>query len=60
AGKLEIQIDGQISGTVDLSVQGERKSQQLVYEQTNLASGKHMVRIINRGGKVAIDAVIVK
>jgi hypothetical protein len=60
AGKMEIQIDGQTRGTVDLSVQGERKSQQLVYEQTDLTSGKHIVRIINRDGKVAIDALIVK
>lgn len=60
AGKLEIQIDEQTRATVDLSVSGERQSQQLIFEQTGLTSGKHLVKIINRGGKVAIDAIVVK
>jgi alpha-L-fucosidase len=61
AGKIEIQIDGQIPTTVDLSIPGERKPQQLVYEETDLVDGEHLIKIINRGfGKVAIDALIIK
>lgn len=61
AGKIEIQIDGQTRNTVDLSTQGERKSQQVIYEESGLAGGKHEIKIINRGGgKVAIDALVTK
>jgi alpha-L-fucosidase len=61
AGKIEIRIDGKTRSTVDLSITGDRQAQQIVYEETSLASGKHMVNIINRGsGKVAVDAVIIE
>jgi alpha-L-fucosidase len=61
AGKMEIQIDGKIRSIIDLSIIGERKSQQLVFEETGLTNDKHIIKIINRGqGKVAIDALIVK
>ena len=60
AGKIEIQIDGQSRTTVDLSNTGERMPQQIVYEATGLASGKHIIKIINSGsGKVAVDALII-
>ena len=60
-GKIEIQIDGQIHATVDLSIVGKRMPQQVVYKETGLSSGKHSIKIINRGsGKVAIDALIIK
>ena len=58
AGMIEIQIDGQTRVTVDLSIAGEREPQQVVYKETGLASGKHLIKIINRGpGKVAVDAL---
>jgi hypothetical protein len=61
AGKIEIQIDGQIRSIVDLSLVGTRKPQQIVYEQTGLPAEKHVISIISRGsGKVAIDALIIK
>ena len=61
AGKIEIQVDGQTRATADLSINGERKPQQVVYELTGLASGKHIINIINRGpGKVVVDAIIIK
>jgi alpha-L-fucosidase len=61
AGKMEIQIDGQTRATIDLSTVGERKPQQLVYEETGLAAGKHIIKIINSGsGKVDVDALIIK
>ena len=61
AGKIEIQIDGQTRTIIDLSILGSRKPQQVVYEETGLASGKHIIKIVNRGsGKVAVDALIIK
>jgi alpha-L-fucosidase len=60
AGKIEIQIDGQTLNIIDLSAQGERKPQQLIYEKTGLDSGKHVIKILNRGGgKVSVDALII-
>jgi alpha-L-fucosidase len=61
AGKIEIQIDGKTRAAIDLSIVGERKPQQVVYELTGLSSGKHTINIVNRGsGPVAIDALVVK
>lgn len=61
AGKIEIQIDGQTRATIDLAIVGSRKPQQVVYDETGLAAGKHIISIVNRGtGKVAIDALICK
>jgi len=61
AGKVEIQIDGTIHTSIDLSVQGKRQAQQNVYETTGLTPGQHNIKIINRGpGPVAIDALVVQ
>jgi alpha-L-fucosidase len=61
AGKIEVQIDGQMRATADLSTTGARQAQQTVCEVTGLASGKHAIAIINRGpGPVAVDALIVR
>jgi alpha-L-fucosidase len=61
AGKIEILIDGQTRTSINLSISGERKPQQIVYEETGLAAGKHIIKIINSGsGKVAVDALIIK
>ncbi len=61
AGKIEIQIDGQVSATVDLSAAGGRQAQQLVSEVSGLSSGKHTISIINRGpGPVAVDAIVAR
>jgi hypothetical protein len=61
AGKIEIQIDGQSRSTVDLSTTGDRKPQKVVYEETGLAFGNHIIKIINKGsGTVAVDALIVR
>ncbi|MEO6732140.1 MAG: alpha-L-fucosidase [Ferruginibacter sp.] len=59
AGKIEIKIDGRTRATVDLSENGVRKAQQVVYEIRGLSAGKHAISIIHRGGgKVAVDALI--
>jgi alpha-L-fucosidase len=61
AGQIEIQIDGKIRATVDLSVSGARQAQQNVYEATGLTPVRHVIKIINRGpGPVALDALVVK
>jgi len=59
AGTLEIQIDGQMNATADLSTTGTRQPQQLVAQVTGLTAGAHTIGIINRGpGTVAIDALV--
>jgi len=61
AGKVEIQIDGTIHTSIDLSVQGKRQAQQNIYETTGLTPGQHNIKIVNRGpGPVAIDALVVQ
>jgi alpha-L-fucosidase len=61
AGKIEIQIDGKISANVDLSVNGTRLPQQIVFEKSDLPQGKHIISVINLGPRpVGIDALIVK
>jgi alpha-L-fucosidase len=61
AGKIEIKIDGKTKAIVNLSVNGERQAQQVVYKMSGLNFGKHTIGIINRGsGKVAVDALIVR
>jgi alpha-L-fucosidase len=61
AGKIEIKIDEQTRATVDLTVKGSRKAQQIVFRTNGLTPGKHNIQIINRGpGPVAIDALVVE
>lgn len=61
AGKIEIQIDGRSRATIDLSVQGIRRAQQVVYEVNGLTPGAHSISIVNRGsGPVAVDAIVVQ
>ena len=61
AGKIEVQIDGQIRATADLSTDGTRMAQQVVCEISGLNSGRHSVSLVNRGpGPVAIDALVFK
>ena len=61
AGKIEIQIDGKTRGVADLSIVGVRQAQQVVYEVTNLTSGRHVINIVNRGnGPVAVDGILVR
>jgi len=61
AGKIEIQVDGQMKDTVDLSASGARQPQQMVSAVTGLTAGQHTISIINRGpGPVAVDAIAVK
>ncbi len=60
AGTIEIQIDGQLQGTVSLSSTGARQPQQAVFTATGLAAGSHTIGVANRGpGAVSIDAIVV-
>ena len=61
AGKIEVQIDGKTRAKADLSITGVRQAQQVVCRITGLTSGKHIIKIVNRGpGPVAIDALIAR
>jgi len=61
AGKIEIQIDGKILATTDLSTNGARLAQQVVCEVTDLTPGKHVINIVNLGpGQGAIDAIVIQ
>jgi alpha-L-fucosidase len=61
AGKMEVEIDGKVRATVDLSTTGVRQAQQVVYTESGLNPGKHTINIINQGsGKVAVDAIVVQ
>ncbi|HLN22199.1 MAG TPA: alpha-L-fucosidase [Bacteroidales bacterium] len=59
SGKIEVSVDGSNKTIVDLSTEGARKPQQKVYELTDLASGSHVITIVNKGSDpVAVDAFI--
>lgn len=59
AGKIEIFIDGKSKATVDLSANGVREPQQIVYKLSEVGPGTHSITIKNLGeGKVAVDALI--
>lgn len=61
AGKIEIQIDGKTRATADLSTTGPRQAQQVVCKVAGLTSGRHDMKIINRGsGPVAVDAIVIR
>jgi alpha-L-fucosidase len=61
AGSIEVQIDGQIRATADLSTTGARQAQQTVCDVTGLTPGKHSITIVNKGpGPVAVDALVVQ
>jgi alpha-L-fucosidase len=61
SGKIEVQIDGKIRSTADLSTTGTRQGQNVVCKVSDLTQGKHVVNIVNRGpGQVAIDAILAR
>jgi hypothetical protein len=61
AGKIEIKLDGNPRATIDLSTAGTRQVQQPVWQVGDLAPGKHVIEIVNRGGgPVAVDALVVR
>jgi alpha-L-fucosidase len=61
AGRIEIQIDGENRAVVDLSTEGKRKNQQVVYEADELSSGNHTIKFVNCGpGPVAVNALIIR
>ncbi len=59
AGKFEVLIDGKPAKIVDLSKITGKENQQVVYQSGKLAAANHTITIINRGGMVGIDALIV-
>jgi alpha-L-fucosidase len=59
AGKFEVLIDGKSTKIVDLAKIAGKENQQIVYQSGKLAAANHTITIINRGGMVGIDALIV-
>lgn len=59
AGKMEVLIDGKSMKTIDLSSAEGKKSQQVVYKVDKLTAANHIITLVNRGGNVAVDALIV-
>ena len=61
AGKIEIKIDNEFHGAVDLSTSGSHQAQRVVYKVSGLKQGRHIIKIINNGsGPVAVDALVVQ
>ncbi len=61
AGSVEIQIDEAPPTTVSLSNAGTRMPQQLVFEETGLAAGNHVLSVTHEsGGQVAVDAIVME
>ncbi len=59
AGKIEVLADGQSQGAFDLSTDGPRLAQQRICTIRNLPSGPdHVITVVNRGGRVAVDAFV--
>ena len=56
AGSMEIFIDGNSQSIVDLSTVDVCLPQQVVFQMENLVLGKHTLSIVNRKGKVSVDA----
>lgn len=59
AGKIEILADGESQGIFDLSTEGPRLPQQRICTIRDLPSGPdHVIKVVNRGGRVAVDAFV--
>ena len=58
-GKMKVIIDGKDNGTVQFS-KGEIKSQQTVFESGKLNGRQHNIQLVNLGGSIAVDALIIK
>ncbi len=59
AGKIGVLVDGESQGVFDLSTNGPRLPQQRICTVKDLPSGPdHIITVINRGGRVAVDAFI--
>jgi alpha-L-fucosidase len=61
AGKIDVQVDGKLRTTADLSTTGTREAQQTVCKVTGLTPDRHVIAIVNKGpGPVALDALFVR
>ena len=58
-GKMKVLIDGKDCGTVQFS-KGEIMCQQIVFESRRLNGKQHKIQLVNLGGSIAVDALIIK
>ena len=58
-GKMKVLIDGKDCGTVQFS-KGEVMCQQIVFESRRLNGKQHKIQLVNLGGSIAVDALIIK
>ena len=60
-GKIEVLVDGKSQGLFDLATDGPRMPQQRICTISDLPSGPdHVLTVINRGGRVAVDAFVLE
>ncbi|MBR2155210.1 MAG: alpha-L-fucosidase [Bacteroidaceae bacterium] len=59
-GVMEILIDGKHVGEVSFVKNQEVKHQSVVFVSKKLSKGKHEIQLKNKGGLIAIDAIIIQ
>ena len=59
-GVMEILIDGRHVGEVSFVKNQEVKHQSVVFISKKLSKGKHEIQLKNKGGLIAIDAIIIQ
>lgn len=58
-GVMEVLIDGKHAGEVAFSKSLEVKHQSVVFTSKKLGKGKHEIQLKNKGGLIAVDAIII-
>ena len=59
-GAMEILIDGKHVGDVSFVKSQEVKHQSVVFTSKKLGKGKHEIQLKNKGGLIAVDAIIIQ
>ena len=59
-GTMEILIDGKHVGDVSFVKSQDVKHQSVVFTSKKLSKGKHEIQLKNKGGLIAIDAIIIQ
>ena len=59
-GMMEIRIDGKSVGKVAFEKSENVKPQTIVYTSKKLKKGTHEIQLINQGGTIALDALVIQ
>ena len=59
-GMMEIRIDGKSVGKVAFEKSENVKPQTIVYTSKKLQKGTHEIQLINQGGTIALDALVIQ